>query len=431
MATNPISLMATPRRGHYDAIIVGARCAGAATAMLLARAGLKVLAIDRKPYGSDTLSTHALMRPAVLQLWRWGLLEPLLKAGTPPIETTTFHYGEEEIAVPLAAGSDLPGLIAPRRTVLDRILVDVARKAGAEVLHEVAVGDLFADTRGRVRGIEIRAAGRASVRVSADIVVGADGIGSLVAKCVDAQPLRRGAVSAAHVYGYAPVEPGAGYHWYFRDGIAGSFIPTNDGLACIVASVPTSLFDQRFRLGHARARMDVLEALSPALAAQAAQAPKDARLQAFRGVPGYIRQAHGPGWALVGDAGFFRDPITSHGISDALRDAESLARAILDGSDAAFTIWQRQRDLIANQILDTTDAIAGFDWTLDDIGERHRRFSAVLKAEVQALAGQPMPARRAPSSVSRPTAHRAPANQDEPPASAGSNLNRNRTGARP
>jgi flavin-dependent dehydrogenase len=426
MATNPISLMAAPKRSHYDAIIVGARCAGAATAMLLARAGLKVLAIDRRPYGSDTLSTHALMRPAVMQLWRWGLLEPLLDAGTPLIETTTFHYGDEAITIPLTGGSDLPGLLAPRRTVLDRILVDAARKAGAEIMHEVAVGDLFADTRGRVRGIEIRAAGRAAVRISGDIVVGADGIGSMVAKCVDAQTLRNGAVSAAHVYGYAPVEPGDGYHWYFRDGLAGSFIPTNDGLACIVASVPTGLFDQRFRLGHARARMDVLEALSPALAAQAARAPKDARLQAFRGVPGYIRQAHGPGWALVGDAGFFRDPITSHGISDALRDAEGLARAILAGSDAAFGVWQQQRDMIANQILDTTDAVAGFDWTLDNLGERHRRFSAVLKAEVQALAGQPLPARPASSSASRPKAYRAPANEDKP---AGPNLFRNRTGA--
>ncbi|MGT2468387.1 NAD(P)/FAD-dependent oxidoreductase [Mesorhizobium atlanticum] len=147
-------------------------------------------------------------------------------------------------------------------------------------------------------------------------------------------------------------------------------------------------------------------------------------------MPGYIRQAYGPGWALVGDAGFFRDPITSHGISDALRDAETLARAILDGSEAAFAVWQQQRDMIANQALDTTDAIAGFDWTLDELGERHRRFSAVLKAEVQALAGQPMPVSRAPFPASR-TAHRAPANQDEPPASAASNLNRNRTGARP
>ncbi|MDX8483399.1 NAD(P)/FAD-dependent oxidoreductase [Mesorhizobium sp. VK24D] len=426
------SLPPVPKRPHYDAIIVGARCAGASTALLLARGGLKVLAIDRRPYGSDTLSTHALMRPAVLQLSRWGLLEPLLKDGTPLVEATTFHYGDEEITIPLNTGPDLPGLIAPRRAVLDRILVDAARKAGAEFLHDMAVGDLFADTCGRVRGVEIRGAGRAASRVSADIVIGADGIGSLVAKCCDAQVLRSGSVSAAHVYGYAPVEPGAGYHWYFRDGIAGGLIPTNDGLACIVASVPTRLFDQRFRLGHGRARMEVLEALSPALAEQASRAPTDARLQAFRGVPGYIRQAHGPGWALVGDAGFFRDPITSHGISDALRDAEGLARAILDGSEAAFEIWRQERDLFANQILDTTDAVAGFDWTLADLGERHRRFSAVMKAEVLALAGQSTPVCGA---AGRPTTYRAPANQDEPRANPGapgaSNLYRNRTGARP
>ena len=418
-----ISLSPAPKRSHYDAVIVGARCAGAATAMLLARAGLKVLAIDRRPYGSDTLSTHALMRPAVLQLFRWGLLKPLLDQGTPVIETTTFHYGDEAITVPLAAGPDLPGLIAPRRTVLDRTLVDAARKAGAEILHEMAVGDLSADTRGRVRGVEIRAAGGAMLKVSADIVIGADGIGSLVAKSRDARMVRQGRVSAAHVYGYAPIAPGAGYHWYFREGLAGSFIPTNDGQACIVASVPTRLFDERFRLGHGRARMAVLEALSTTLAEQAARAPQDARLQAFRGVPGFIRQAHGPGWVLVGDAGFFRDPITAHGISDALRDAESLARAILDGSEAAFEAYQRERDLVANQILDTTDAVAGFDWTLADIGEKHHRFSAVLKAEVQALAGQEMPAPRAPAS--RPTAYRAPANQDKPPVGP----YRNRTGA--
>ncbi|RWF96647.1 MAG: NAD(P)/FAD-dependent oxidoreductase, partial [Mesorhizobium sp.] len=273
MPTTAISLPPTPKRAHYDAIIVGARCAGASTALLLARAGLTVLTIERRPYGSDTLSTHALMRPAVLQLSRWGLLKPLLRAGTPLIETTTFHYGEEEITIPLNAGPDLPGLIAPRRTVLDRMLVDAARKAGAEFLHDVAVGDLFADTRGRVRGVEIRGAGRAALRLSADIVIGGDGIGSTVAKCCDAQVLRRGTVSAAHVYGYAPVEPGAGYHWYFRDGIAGSLIPTNAGLACIVASVPTKLFDERFRLDHFRARMEVLEALSPALAEQASPAP--------------------------------------------------------------------------------------------------------------------------------------------------------------
>ncbi|WP_188131369.1 NAD(P)/FAD-dependent oxidoreductase [Mesorhizobium sp. NFR06] len=435
MPSTTIPLPPTPRRAHYDAVIVGARCAGASTALLLARAGLKVLAIDRRPYGSDTLSTHALMRPAVVQLSRWGLLKPLLEAGTPLIETTTFHYGDDAITIPLDGGPNLPGLIAPRRTVLDRVLVDAALKAGAEFLHDAAVGDLFADTQGRARGVEIRSAGRAALRVSADIAIGADGIGSLVAKCCNAEVLRSGSVSAAHVYGYAPVEPGAGYHWYFRDGIAGSLIPTNDGQACIVASMPTRLFDQRFRLGHAPARLEVLEALSPTLAEQASRAPKDVRLHMFRGVPGYVRQAYGPGWALVGDAGFFRDPITAHGISDALRDAEGLARAILDGSEGAFAAWQQERDLVANQILDTTDAVASFDWTLGDVGEIHRRLSAVMKAEVQSLADRQIPSRA--SAAGRPTAYRVPANQDErqPPAGSSrrgaSNLHRNRTGARP
>jgi len=426
-----ISLRPTPRLGHYDAVIVGARCAGAATAMLLACAGLKVLAIERRPYGSDTLSTHALMRPAVLLLSRWGLLRPLIDAGTPVIETTTFHYGDEAIIIPLDAGPDLPGLIAPRRTVLDRILVDAARAAGAEILHDMAVADLCADAHGRVRGVEIRAAGAAPLRVSAGIVVGADGIGSQVAKCCDAEVLRAGSVSAAHVYAYAPMEPGAGYHWYFRDGLAGSSIPTNDGQACIVASVPTSLFDQRFRLNQARARMEVLEALSLELAAQAGHAAKDTRLHAFRGVSGFIRQPYGPGWALVGDAGFFRDPITAHGISDALRDAEGLARAIVDGSEAAFALWQRERDLFASQILNTTDAIAGFDWTLGNIGERHRGFSAVVKAEGQALAASKMPERARPRRMAARGAAGAPANDTDPPALAGPVTQRNRVRTRP
>ncbi|MDX8451147.1 NAD(P)/FAD-dependent oxidoreductase [Mesorhizobium sp. VK9D] len=383
-----------PARSHYDAVIVGARCAGASTAMLLARAGLSVLAIERKAYGSDALSTHALMRPAVLQLVRWGLFKPLIDAGTPLIETATFHYGASETTIPLYASADLPGLIAPRRTVLDRTIVDAARQEGAEFLHNTAVADIFADAHGRVRGVEIRGIGNVPLRVTADIVVGADGIGSLVAKCCGAQVLRQGRVSAAHVFAYAPAIPGASYHWYFQPGMAASFIPTNDGLACIVATVPTALFDDRFRANRDQARMDVLAALSPELATQAARAAPDSRLQAFRGVPGYLRQAHGDGWVLVGDAGFFRDPITSHGISDALRDSESLTRAILDGSSAAFKAYQQERDAIAGPILDTTDAVAGFDWTLGSIEERHRRFSAVMKTEMAQLSAAEFPEAR-------------------------------------
>src|SRR5262249_28805882 len=137
----------------YDVVVVGARCAGAATAMLLARAGLRVLAVDRQAYGADTLSTHALMRPAVMQLARWGLFEPLIRSGSPVIASSTFHYGKQEIPVAIRPEPGIPGLIAPRRTVLDRLLVDAARKAGATIVHDTTVHELVFDAKGRVRGV--------------------------------------------------------------------------------------------------------------------------------------------------------------------------------------------------------------------------------------------------------------------------------------
>ena len=111
----------------YDALVVGARCAGAATAMLMARQGLRVLVIDRAGYGTDTISTHALMRGGVLQLHRWGVLPRLREMGTPAVRETTFHYGDEAIAVPIRPANGVDALYAPRRTLLDSTLVDAAR----------------------------------------------------------------------------------------------------------------------------------------------------------------------------------------------------------------------------------------------------------------------------------------------------------------
>jgi len=143
----------------YDVIVVGARCAGASTAMLLARAGLRVLVIDRQLYGSDTLSTHALMRPAVVQLARWGLLEKIVAESTPVITATSFHYGGDDVVtIPVQGNAGIPGLVAPRRTVLDRLLVDAAIEAGAEVVHGVVAQELLHHRTGRVGGVRVRCA---------------------------------------------------------------------------------------------------------------------------------------------------------------------------------------------------------------------------------------------------------------------------------
>lgn len=373
---------------YYDAVIVGARCAGAATAMLLAKAGLRVLAVDRQAYGSDTLSTHALMRPAVMQLARWNLLAPLIAGGAPVIETTTFHYGERQVPVAIRPEPGLPGLIAPRRAVLDRLLVDAARDAGATVLHDTLVCDLSFDARGRVRGVVLADTAGHRHTIGAGHVVGADGHGSRVARLVDAPVLAQGRAQVAHVFGYAPMPARlSGYHWYFANHVSGGLIPTNDGLACIVVSIPACRFDAAFRADLVGGRRQTLELLAPGLGDYAV-AYEVERLKAFRGAPGQLRQAHGPGWLLVGDAGFFRDPLTSHGISDALRDAEGAAMAIISGHAGALRQFQEERDSLALPVLAATDAIAAFDWSLAELPERHKRFSETMKAEVEVLKGR-------------------------------------------
>src|SRR5262245_57137706 len=165
----------------YDAIIVGARCAGAATGLLLARSGAKVLVVDRQAYGSDTMSTHALMRGAVVQLKRWGLTPEILAAGTPAIRSTTFHYSGQHGRVAIKPEHVVYCFFAPRRTVLDRLLVNAARKAGAEVRHGVVLPELQFAPNGRVVGVTLRDAGGSCMTVRTDIVIGADGRQSTIA----------------------------------------------------------------------------------------------------------------------------------------------------------------------------------------------------------------------------------------------------------
>jgi 2-polyprenyl-6-methoxyphenol hydroxylase-like FAD-dependent oxidoreductase len=104
---------------HYNVVIAGARCAGAATALLLARQGARVLLLDKSRYGTDTLSTHALMRGAVVQLHRWGLLPGVAAAGTPPVRSTTFHLPDTVTTIQVKPKYGVGALYAPRRTVLD------------------------------------------------------------------------------------------------------------------------------------------------------------------------------------------------------------------------------------------------------------------------------------------------------------------------
>jgi flavin-dependent dehydrogenase len=371
---------------EYDVVVIGGRPAGAGTALLLARSGLRVLMVDRGQYGTDTLSTHALMRAGVLQLARWDVLPRVIEAGTPPVRSATFIYGDDAIRVPVKPRDGVDALYAPRRTVLDRLLVDAAREAGVDVAYGTTLANLLHTPAGRVCGVVLhREEDVVARQVRARIVVGADGRRSTLARLVGAEALKTGPSAAANVFGYWSGIPVDGYRWYFRPGLSAGAIPTNDGLTCIFGSVPSGLFGTVFRPDIDAGYRKVIAAAAFDLA----ESMRGATLVgALRGAPGqtaFLRRSTGPGWALVGDAGYFKDPLTAHGITDALVDAEYLARAIVEGSDTALMGYAADRDRRAAELFDITDRIASFAWTLDEARALHKRLARAMADEVTAL----------------------------------------------
>lgn len=367
-----------------DVLIAGARCAGASTALLLARAGARVLVVDPLPEGRDTVSTHALMRGGVEQLHRWGLLDALRAGGTPPVRTTTFDYGDEVVSISIAPRGGVDALYAPRRTVLDPLLERAARAAGAVVERGWAVADVVRGAGGRVEGAVMNGPGGARRTVRADLVVGADGARSRVARRVGAPVLRAGRHATAVVYGYFADVGEAGYRWIFRPGFGAGAIPTDGGETCVFVSMPPGDLAARGEGGLLRLFRERLARAVPEWAARI-EGVEPAVVKGFAGLPGHLRRAVGPGWALVGDAGCFRDPLTAHGITDALRDAELLARAALRGDGAAFGDYAAARDRAAIPLFQVTDAIASLAWTMDEVKQLHHELARTMKVGVEVL----------------------------------------------
>jgi len=373
---------------RVDAIVVGARCAGAATAMLLARSGARVVLVDKGAYGTDMLSTHALMRAAVLQLDRWGVLPDIVASGTPPIRSTTFCYSESEATVPIEPKYGVTALYAPRRTVLDRLLVDAAFKSGVDIRYGVRVDSVKVDTRGRVIGIGAVEGGRRR-EIDADIVVGADGLHSTIARQVRAPRIVEGRHATGVLYGYWEGLSADEYRWWFKPGVSMGSIPTNDGAACVFVSVPAARFRDEIRGNAALAYTRLIWQISRRFAARLHDSVRVEPVRGFGGHRGFIKRGSGPGWALVGDAGYFKDPSTAHGITDAFRDAELLARAIMQGTTAAFAEYEQTRLDLSRTLLEVTDKVASLAWTDEEVQSLHRAFSAEMSREMRLLAALP------------------------------------------
>ncbi|WP_425053601.1 NAD(P)/FAD-dependent oxidoreductase [Psychromarinibacter sp. S121] len=368
------------QRTQYDAIIIGARCAGASTAMLLARSGARVLVADHGQPGTDTMSTHALMRGAVFQLHKWGVLDAIRAEGTPAVRRTTFLYGSEEIDIDIRASGGVDALYAPRRSCLDLALVREAAAAGAEFRFGTGCAGLLHDETGRVTGVRLRRANGQTEDVFSGIVIGADGRRSAVARQVKARAVRTARFTTACTYAYFDGLPDRGFRWHHAPGAIGGIIPTNDGLSCVFVGVTPD----RMKAFGSVTPEGLIAGNVPVLADEIAGARRVTSPVVFRGEPGYFRQSAGPGWALVGDAGYFRDPATAHGITDALRDAEILANAIVGGAVAEFPALRMK---LSGRFFDLTDRVASLQWTLPELMDLHRQLNEDMKANQKWIAG--------------------------------------------
>jgi 2-polyprenyl-6-methoxyphenol hydroxylase-like FAD-dependent oxidoreductase len=345
----------------YDVIVVGARVAGAATAMLLARKGVRVLAVDRAAFPSDTLSTHQVQLPGIAKLERWGLLGRIAAAGTPATRRVRFDPGHGALTGCYPEFEGIDALYSPRRTLLDTLLVEAARESGADVRERFVVEEIVVD-EGRVTGVRGREPGATTITESARIVVGADGRNSLLAKAMRPRTYHERAPLTFAYYTYWDGLPIEGGEIFGRERRLIGAWPTNDGLVMTYVGGPID----EFHAFRARIEENLLASLDLAgdLGERARAATRAERIYGTANTANYFREPYGPGWSLVGDAGLAMDPVTGQGISDALRDAELLADAIAAGLgggrplEATLRDYQRARDHAVKPMYDFTIEIA-------------------------------------------------------------------------
>jgi flavin-dependent dehydrogenase len=330
----------------FQAIVIGARCAGSPMSMLLARKGYRVLMVDRANFPSDTMSTHVLQPLGVAALSRWGLLDRLVATGPPPIDAYAFDFGPFTI-IGAPGTEDAPVAYCPRRTVLDKLLVDGAAEAGTEIREDFTVDEVLVEDE-RVVGIKGHSKSAGAIIERADIVVGADGRNSLVADTVGAQKYNERPPLLAPYYTYWSGLPMKGrFETYIRPNRGFAAAQTHDGLTMIVGGWPYSEFASNKK--DIEGNYLKLFELVPEFADRLHGAKREGRLA---GAPtrNFFRKPYGPGWALIGDAGYIKDPITAQGINDAFRDAERCAIALDEGLtgvrsfDQAMGNYQRERD---------------------------------------------------------------------------------------
>jgi flavin-dependent dehydrogenase len=392
--------MQSANRSRHDVVVVGARVAGSATAMLLARLGHDVVVLDQASFPSDTVSTHSIARSGVVQLRRWGLLDDVLDSGAPAIRQVTFNAAGESTSRTIKDKAGVDFLVAPRRYVLDTLLAAAAEHAGAEVHTGITVTGVQRDGHGRVVGVTGHDRADAPIDIGAHYVIGADGLRSRVAGLVDATINEAGQAGGAAQYAYYAGIPWSGIEFFVAERSFAGVFPTHHGQACIWVCTPAA--DAKAVRRRTGSRVEafgrLLQRSAPQLAERLRQARRTSAVQGMLRQPNQLRQAFGPGWALVGDAGYYRDAITAYGISDAFRDAELLAAALDralagDAEAAALAAYQQRRDRALREIFELTCRLAAYP-LVPTFVELQKRLSAAIDTEAAALAARPVPGER-------------------------------------
>jgi flavin-dependent dehydrogenase len=352
----------------YDAIIVGARCAGASTAMLLAHKGYRVLLVDRNTFPSDlTLSTHLVWPSGIAQLERWGLLDELVSSGTPAIDKGIMDLGPFTLEGRFPPIDGVSAAYAPRRKLLDGLLVEAATRAGAELWEGCTVDELLVDHNPRhpepvVCGIRGRRRGGRTFDAKAAIVVGADGMRSTIARMVEAPTYHTRPPLAGTYFTYWSGLSSTGSTLYPRAYRSVVAFPTNDDLTLVGVNWAIKDFPA-VRGDIAGHYHQAIAGAAPDLAERLRAATREARWIGTA-IPGFFRRPYGPGWALVGDAGYVKDPCTAQGITDAFHHAGLLADAIDRGLTGrrslhdALADYERQRNETAMPMYEFTSQLA-------------------------------------------------------------------------
>lgn len=376
----------TASKAAHDVVVVGGSAAGAATALLLARRGLRVALVDNGMPVPAPFPIRPLMRCGVLQMSRWGLLGEITAGGAAPVRRTTFRYGNECTTISLKPSHGIDALYAPSSDMLDCVLARAAIEAGAEMHTRAEVTDvLWRD--GRVTGVRMTTSTDGAVDLHAAVVIGADGVDSTIARLVGAEFTREGGQPRSVAYGFWRGLDTDGYEWIYGRDARFAIVPAADDVACVfVAGSPDLL-----RNGDSAAILDVAVREDSDLAERLLHASATEPGRARTDHRDFIRRSSGPGWALVGDAGCFTDPISPHGFTDALRDAELLAAAVTEGLggtsslDAALDRYEATRDGLAVAVFDVVERLAARQ-DRATIADLLARLTSTMADEVETLA---------------------------------------------